>query len=104
LGLSRQGYAEDEIGESRLIAKPRKSAVKKKELATIKGMIGKDKIDMADVLMGSQVTVQLLQDSPQARRDVSALLSVPRTSKKSSRRLAANLVTTVGSVEQVLVI
>jgi hypothetical protein len=44
---------------------------------------------MSDMLMSSTVTLlmlQFLQASPQARRDVSALLSVPRISHQTPQR------------------
>ena len=62
---------------------------RKSALATIKGMMGKDKIDMGEVLMTSNITIpmlQFLQASPHARKEVSSLLSVPR-GRKSAREL-----------------
>ena len=63
---------------------------RKPTLATIKGMIGKDKVDMADVLMTSNINIpmlQFLQASPQARKEVSSLLTVPRSKRKSAKEL-----------------
>ena len=64
---------------------------RKPSLATIKGMIGKSKIDMADILMTSNITIpmlQFLQASPQSRKEVASLLTVPRgKNRKTAREL-----------------
>jgi hypothetical protein len=61
-------------------------------------MVGREKVDVANLLMTSNISMsllQFLQASPQARRDVSALISVPRA-RKGVRRMVAGLVTAPG--------
>ena len=70
-------------------AKAKHRRIRKSSLATIKGMMGKDKIDMSQILMTSNITIpmlQFLQASPHARKEVTSLLSVPR-GRKSAREL-----------------